>query len=169
MCEGEFESLKAIHAVSPSFVLEPYSWGKYTQDHPETYFLLAEFRDVGKQVRALRSAVLSRTHDIKSPRQLPFPAAHCTPIDVQKSLKCLSSKLKQFMLVSCQCFEANHQIAGKSYEARGWSSQSTQGIYISYWKIWLSPVYLPVTPRSLRRSTPGKTHRVFSIPDTSDM
>lgn len=122
MCEGEFESLKAIHAVSPSFVPEPYSWGKYTQDDPETYFLLAEFRDVGKQVHALRSAVLSHTHDIKSPRQLPFPAAHCTPIDVQKSLKCLLSKLKQFMLVSCQCFEANHQIAGKSYEARGWSS-----------------------------------------------
>lgn len=52
MCEGEFESLKAIHAVSPGFVPKPYAWGKYTQDEPETYFLLTEFRDVGKQVCA---------------------------------------------------------------------------------------------------------------------
>lgn len=50
MCEGEFESLKAIYAVSPSFVPKPYAWGKYKQDEPETYFLLAEFRDVGEQV-----------------------------------------------------------------------------------------------------------------------
>lgn len=50
MCEGEFESLKAIHAVSPDFVPKPYAWGKYSKDDPETYFLLAEFRDVGQQV-----------------------------------------------------------------------------------------------------------------------
>ena len=51
MCEGEFESLKAIHAVSPSFVPQPYAWGRYRREDPETYFLLAEFRDVGEQVR----------------------------------------------------------------------------------------------------------------------
>lgn len=51
MCEGEFESLKAIHAVSPGFVPKPYAWGKYLQDTPETYFLLAEFRYIGEQVR----------------------------------------------------------------------------------------------------------------------
>ena len=50
MCEGEYESLKAIHAVSPLFVPKPYAWGKYKKDEPETYFLLAEFRDVGEQV-----------------------------------------------------------------------------------------------------------------------
>lgn len=77
MCEGEFESLKAIHAVSPGFVPEPYAWGKYTQENPETYFLLAEFRDVGKQVRALRSVLFRYTRGIKSPRQLAVPAAHC--------------------------------------------------------------------------------------------
>ncbi|KAI9774251.1 MAG: hypothetical protein M1839_001753 [Geoglossum umbratile] len=49
MCEGEFESLKAIYAVSPSFVPKPYAWGKYSQEGPDTYFLLAEFRDVGEQ------------------------------------------------------------------------------------------------------------------------
>ena len=61
MCEGEFESLKAIHAVSPGFVPEPYAWGKYVQEIPETYFLLAEFRDVGKQVSALKFAMLQYT------------------------------------------------------------------------------------------------------------
>ncbi|KAI9688768.1 MAG: hypothetical protein M1822_001125 [Bathelium mastoideum] len=49
MCEGEYESLKAIHAVSPSFVPEPYAWGRCRQEDPETYFLLVEFRDVGEQ------------------------------------------------------------------------------------------------------------------------
>ena len=51
MCEGEFESLKAIHAVSPGFVPKPYAWGRYAQADPETYFVLEEFRDIGKQVR----------------------------------------------------------------------------------------------------------------------
>ena len=53
MCEGEFESLRAIHAITPDFAPKPYAWGKYTEEDPETYFLLAEFRDVGKQVRAV--------------------------------------------------------------------------------------------------------------------
>ena len=54
MCEGEFESLKAIYEVSPDFVPKPYAWGKYSKEDPETYFLLAEFRDVGQQVRLSR-------------------------------------------------------------------------------------------------------------------
>ena len=53
MCEGEFESLKAIHAISPGFVPEPYAWGKYTREDPETCFLLAEFRDIKEQACAL--------------------------------------------------------------------------------------------------------------------
>lgn len=50
MCEGEYEFLKAIHAVSASFVPKQYAWGKYEQDEPETFLLLAELRDVGEQV-----------------------------------------------------------------------------------------------------------------------
>ncbi len=50
MCEGEYESLKAIYQVSPDFVPRPFAWGKYRRPQPETYFLLAEFRDVGDQV-----------------------------------------------------------------------------------------------------------------------
>jgi len=48
MCEGEYESLKAIYAISPSFVPQPYAWGKL-EGADETYFLLAAFRDVGEQ------------------------------------------------------------------------------------------------------------------------
>jgi fructosamine-3-kinase len=49
MVEGEFESLKAMHAVSPGFVPEPYGWGHYSQDGKEYYFLLEQFRLVGEQ------------------------------------------------------------------------------------------------------------------------
>ena len=62
MCEGEYESFKAIHALSPGFVPEPYAWGKYSQESPETYFLLAEFRDIGEQIRAPGVAALRCTH-----------------------------------------------------------------------------------------------------------
>jgi protein-ribulosamine 3-kinase len=47
MCEGEFESLKAIRAVTPTFVPEPYAWGPLKKG--KGYFFLAEFRDVGQQ------------------------------------------------------------------------------------------------------------------------
>ena len=80
MCESEFESLKAIHAVSPGFAPEPYAWGKYSQESSETYFLLTEFRDIGEQVCALGFAILRYTHGIGSPRPLPVSAAHCSPI-----------------------------------------------------------------------------------------
>jgi protein-ribulosamine 3-kinase len=49
MIGGEFESLKAIHAVSPELAPEPLAWGRYDQEEPETYFLLAQFREVGEQ------------------------------------------------------------------------------------------------------------------------
>lgn len=44
---GEYESLKAMCDVSPRMVPEPYGWGKY--DGSEIYFLLNEFREVGRQ------------------------------------------------------------------------------------------------------------------------
>jgi fructosamine-3-kinase len=47
MMQGEYESLKAIHAVSPSIGPEPYAWGKYKD--ATTHFLLTEFREVGEQ------------------------------------------------------------------------------------------------------------------------
>lgn len=49
MTDGEFESLKAMHAVSPVFTPEVYAWGRYEKPEPEAYFLLAEFRDIGEQ------------------------------------------------------------------------------------------------------------------------
>ncbi|KAL8698399.1 MAG: hypothetical protein Q9224_001870 [Gallowayella concinna] len=49
MTEGEFESLKEMHVTSPVFVPKPFAWGRYGRSQPETYFLLAEFRNVGEQ------------------------------------------------------------------------------------------------------------------------
>ncbi|KAF2962994.1 hypothetical protein GQX73_g10578 [Xylaria multiplex] len=52
MMEGEFESLKAIHGVSPGLVPLPYAWGRFSEDAPSresTYFLLTQFREVGEQ------------------------------------------------------------------------------------------------------------------------
>ncbi len=47
MCEGEYESLKAMHAVVPSFIPEVYAWGPLKKG--PGYFLLEEFREVGQQ------------------------------------------------------------------------------------------------------------------------
>lgn len=47
MCRGEFESLKAMHAVVSSFIPVVYAWG-HLRTGPGC-FLLAEFREVGQQ------------------------------------------------------------------------------------------------------------------------
>ena len=47
MCQGEFESLKAMHSVIPTFIPVVYKWGKLIKG--PGYFLLAEFREVGQQ------------------------------------------------------------------------------------------------------------------------
>ncbi|KAF4618407.1 hypothetical protein G7Y89_g14895 [Cudoniella acicularis] len=52
MCKGEFESLKAIYSVPPYFAPKSHAWRKYARNgtgNVDTYFLLAEFRDVGQQ------------------------------------------------------------------------------------------------------------------------
>ena len=67
MCEGEYESLKAIYAISPSFVPQPYAWGKL-EGADETYFLLAAFRDVGEQVSVLHHGFGDPDANLKSPQ-----------------------------------------------------------------------------------------------------
>jgi fructosamine-3-kinase len=49
MITGEYESLKAMHAVSPTFIPEPYAQGHYEQDGNQVFFLIEEFRLVGEQ------------------------------------------------------------------------------------------------------------------------
>ena len=70
MCQGEFESLKAIHAVSPGFVPTPHAWGKFEKSPSATYFLLAEFRDVGEQP-ADPSKLTARLADLHKRSQSP--------------------------------------------------------------------------------------------------
>lgn len=69
MCEGEFESIMAIHAVSPAFVPKPLAWGRYVWDEPETYFVLAEFRDVGEQVSCFAFILILENEEMRNVRQ----------------------------------------------------------------------------------------------------
>jgi hypothetical protein len=54
-CEGEYEALKAIYAVSPGFTPKPHAWGKLKESKPETYFLLEDFVKLLKQVCSISS------------------------------------------------------------------------------------------------------------------
>jgi len=47
MCEGEFESLKAMHAVVPTFIPAPIKWGELSDK--SGHFIFTEFREVGQQ------------------------------------------------------------------------------------------------------------------------
>lgn len=49
MSEGQYESDKAIHAVSNSICPKPHAWGRYERPGLPTYFLLADFREIGQQ------------------------------------------------------------------------------------------------------------------------
>jgi fructosamine-3-kinase len=48
MMEGEFESMKAIHAILPGFLPTPIAWGTY-HTIPDTYFLLCEFCEMSDE------------------------------------------------------------------------------------------------------------------------
>jgi len=43
MLEGEFHSMTELYKTMPSFVPEPYAWGKFQTTNPETYFFLCQF------------------------------------------------------------------------------------------------------------------------------
>lgn len=58
MCDGEYESLEAIDAVSPGFVPKPHFWGEI--GNSGTYFLLVEFREIKAQVRKAPSFRVER-------------------------------------------------------------------------------------------------------------
>lgn len=43
MLEGEIHSMTELYKTMPSFVPEPYAWGKFQISNPETYFFLCQF------------------------------------------------------------------------------------------------------------------------------
>ena len=45
MMQGEFESMKAIHTLSPDFAPKPLAWGTY-RSIPDTHFFLCQFREM---------------------------------------------------------------------------------------------------------------------------
>ncbi|KAH0556464.1 hypothetical protein GP486_005629, partial [Trichoglossum hirsutum] len=49
MMLGEYESMRAIHAVTPTFVPEPYAWGTY-ESAPDTHFFLCEYREMAEEL-----------------------------------------------------------------------------------------------------------------------
>ena len=48
MIEADFESLEALHSVSPLLTAKPYNRGP-CKDDPTCHFMLVEFREVGQQ------------------------------------------------------------------------------------------------------------------------
>ncbi len=46
MLNGEFESSKLIHSIMPTFIPEPFGFGKYKVQNPATYFYLSRFVDM---------------------------------------------------------------------------------------------------------------------------
>ena len=68
MIEGEFESLRAIHQVSPTLVPYPHAWGKYetplSSSGSDVYFLLEEFREIGHQPAVPPHAFTARMADL---------------------------------------------------------------------------------------------------------
>ncbi|KAE9362627.1 hypothetical protein N431DRAFT_358381 [Stipitochalara longipes BDJ] len=81
MCEGEYESLKAIHATSPNFVPKPYTWGKCRTLESDAYFLLEEFRNLKEQPAhpmSLATRVAELHQHSKSPTgKFGFPIKTC--------------------------------------------------------------------------------------------
>ncbi len=60
---GEYESMSAMHYVTPEFVPKPIAWGTYTSI-PDTHFFLCEFRDMTDDMPDPPSfaALLSKLH-----------------------------------------------------------------------------------------------------------
>src|SRR5690348_16690647 len=50
LLEGEFNSMSELHKTMPNFVPEPYAWGKYSSERPETYFFLSEFIEMSNRM-----------------------------------------------------------------------------------------------------------------------
>ncbi|KAK8130469.1 hypothetical protein PG999_002849 [Apiospora kogelbergensis] len=70
MVEGEFESMKAIHALLPEFAPSPLAHGSY-ETAPNTHFFLCEFRDMVEKMPEPREfgARLAALHQSsKSPK-----------------------------------------------------------------------------------------------------
>ena len=46
MMQGEFESMTAIHSVTPGFAPRPIAWGSYASTADNTHFFLCAFHDM---------------------------------------------------------------------------------------------------------------------------
>lgn len=49
MLEGEFNSMCELYNTAPTFVPEPYTWGKLNVSNPDTYYFLCDFIEMTNQ------------------------------------------------------------------------------------------------------------------------
>ena len=69
MLYGEFESMKAIHALSPDFVPKPIAWGTY-ETIPDTHFFVCQYREMTDEMpdpHEFSSQLAALHRDSKSP------------------------------------------------------------------------------------------------------
>ena len=50
MMEGEFNAMSEIHKTMPEISPKPYTWGKFKNEEPETYFVLFDYIDMSDRV-----------------------------------------------------------------------------------------------------------------------
>lgn len=108
---------------------ETYSIG-HIQENTETYFLLADFRDVGQQLPSSRFAVFVYTRNIESPCQIPYLLLIASPQTVPKGLAkgvafAYHPKCSNLFPISSHCLKTARVKAGKSPKARSWPGKSS--------------------------------------------
>lgn len=134
-------SLNSTSHVS-SRQVEDHTSGEYT----ETCFLLSELRDVGKQVR-----------DLNSPRQLPLPAAHGLVLPKRHP------EAVHLPIIQIEATRSSSRFTvSKPFIKQSETPEKPPLVrLVCIMNLYLSPrslafTWVPVTPRSLKRSTPGK-------------
>ena len=50
MMEGEFNAMSELYKSMPNFVPQPYAWGKFRVEDPETYFFLSQYIEMSDRV-----------------------------------------------------------------------------------------------------------------------
>ncbi len=70
MVHSEFESMRAIHAITPDFVPRPIAWGTY-RNIPDTHFFLCEFREFAVDELPAPEDFIPRLADLHENSQSP--------------------------------------------------------------------------------------------------
>ena len=63
MMEGEYESMKVLHAVTPRFAPKPIAWGAF-KSNPDQHFFVSDFHEMDDELPELKKfcASLAQMH-----------------------------------------------------------------------------------------------------------